>query len=66
MELLDGKFNKSSVKLVGSKTVFGVEGVAILGVLVGVALTLELIRFLVRIDGVGVDLDDRDVLGDGV
>ena len=67
LELREGKFNKSSLRLEGS-TNFGV--LLLLdppfGVL-GVALTLELIKFLVfRIEGVGVPFEDLEVLGDGV
>ena len=49
--LLDGKFNKLSVKLVSKTLVFSPLGV------LGVDLTLELIKSLVLV-GVGVDLED--------
>ena len=67
LELREGKFNKSSLRLEGS-TNFGVLLLLdpLFGVL-GVALTLELIKFLVlRIEGVGVPFEDLEVLGDGV
>ena len=70
LEVLGGKFNKSSVRFDGSTTSFlGVdteEGV--FGVL-GVAPELfrTTLEFLARNDvGVGVDLDDLAVLGEGV
>ena len=49
--LLDGKFNKLSVKLVSKALEFSPLGV------LGVDLTLELIKSLVLV-GVGVDLED--------
>ena len=70
LEVLGGKFNKLSVRFDGSTTsfLFGVdieEGV--FGVLGVAELVLTTLEFLARNDvGVGVDLDDLTVLGEGV
>ena len=68
LEVLGGKFNKSSVRFDGSTTSFlGVDTEEDPFGVLGVELVRTTLEFLARNDvGVGVALDDLAVLGEGV